>query len=390
MDQKFLNTGSVVSDRYEIINEIAHTELSAVYLAQDKRLNRNVALKHVFKKKPTDDFTSLIREAHVLSTMSHANILTVYDCTNDDKGTYIISEYLDGQTLEQYVKDKEMSLREFVSIAKQMVLGLSEAHQQGVIHGDLKPNNIIILTRSDGRKQVKLLDFGLSRVTTGDVEDDGSSNMQGSAYFMSPEEFNGAPKSVSSDIYSMGCLCYYAVTGRYPFEGDNSMQIMAAHIQHKLHPPIFHRPDLDDLFNQWMMWMMNLNPDSRPASAEEALDTLRRCIAEIDEINRQKGVQKSMLATAPQQTVSGDAKLRTRDMGWIGLRNHAIRSLAKLVSKQQAAAFMVKTMEKHGYQKNQDVPRELWRLVITDYFAHNPNRSKQAAMLKETEKFFQQ
>ncbi len=374
-----INIGDVVSNRYKVISEIAQTALSAIYIAEDTRLNRKVALKHVFKKSVTDDFKSLIREAHLLSTMSHPNVLTVYDCTADDKGTYIISEYLNGDTLEKYRENNDISIEEFISLAEQLLLGLSEAHKQGIVHGDIKPNNIIILNRANGKKQLKLLDFGLSRIVSDEAVNAGGSLMEGSAYFMSPEEFNGTEKNVLSDIYSLGCLCYFTITGQYPFEGDNSMQIMAAHIQHKLHLPSVHRPDLPDIFEQWIMWLINLRPEARPRTVGEAQDMLAQCVQQ----------HKTEQETEAFQTKHRElTQAHSTSTEWANLRNHALRSLSKLLNKQHAIQFMTDTMAKHGYHKTDQVPKEFWRLVITDFYASIPNRSKQAALLKETEKYF--
>lgn len=375
MKQTVLSIGDVISDRYTILSKIAETGLSAIYLAEDNRLERNVALKHVFKKSVNDDFKTLVKEAHLLSNISHPNVLTVHDCIAEDRGTYIISEFLEGDTLESYTKKYKLSIADSIPVLEQMLAGLAEVHSQSIVHGDLKPNNVMVRIKKNGKTHVTLLDFGLSHIRSDDPTSAAGLALQGSAYFMSPEEFNGTPKNVLSDIYSLGCLSYFAITGHYPFEGDNTMQIMASHLQHRLKEPSFHRPDLPKVLEQWLLWLMNLRPETRPASVQEALDMLHRC---VEELNREKILATSALST---QDVAGTAE----DMEWITIRSKALRSMAKLTNKQQASNFMVKIMKKHGFEKRDSVSRKFWRLIITDFYGLIPNRNKQAALLKEIE-----
>lgn len=387
MENSTLKEGDLISERYKVRYEIARTELSAIYVADDIRLSRQVALKHIFKTLDSkNDLTSLMQEAQLLSTMSHPNVLTVFDCIRDDQGAYIISEYLRGDNLEEYSKKNKLTIDDFVSFAEQMLMGLSEAHKQGIIHGDIKPNNVMVLQRPSGRKQLKLLDFGLSRMSHDiDSEEAKGQPIAGSAYFMSPEEFNGDPKSVASDLYSLGCVCYYMLTNHYPFDGDNTIQIMALHIQHKLHEPTHYRPDFPHYMNQWLMWMLNLKVENRPADASSALKVLTDC----NENFRLSTASIQLASGAANHITNGNTnEVRLKAISpeaeeWAKVRNLALRSFSKLVSKQQAAAFMVQILETHGFAKNDAVPQNLRRLVITDYYALVPNKNKREMMMKE-------
>lgn len=390
-----LKEGDMISDRYKIVYEIARTKLSAIYVADDTRLSRKVALKHIFRNNDPNNFKSLMHEAQLLSTMSHPNVLTVFDCSVDDKGAYVISEFLRGDTLEEYPTKNQLSIEQFVSFAEQMLLGLSEAHKQGIIHGDIKPNNVMILERRSDKKQLKLLDFGLSRIAYEGSENKVIQPMEGSAYFMSPEEFNGEAKSIASDLYSLGCVCYYAATGRYPFQGDNTMQIMAAHMQHKLHDPSIYRPDFPLHINEWIMWMINLKAENRPTDATNALNILLNCFQDYKHSEAKQNLLQEQAQELINQNISLEATaahshsaISAEDTAsWVTLRNHALRSFSRLVEKQQAANFMVNILAKHNFAKNAVVPKELRRTIITDYFDLVPNRNKRNIMIQEIEPY---
>ncbi|MCP5558333.1 MAG: protein kinase [Verrucomicrobiaceae bacterium] len=271
-----------MNSRYQVLAPIAEGGRGSVLRAWDGNLGREVALKRI--KPGTGQaaqaaqaaIDELVREARTLSTLQHPNIVSVYDVGVDEEGAFIVMELVKGETLDDIIGRGALTERDFGSLVKQTLEGMIAAHSAGLIHLDLKPQNLMITWHASGTFQVKILDFGLA---TGALQAQQSTENQdsilGSIHFMAPEQFERAPVDVRTDLYAMGAIFYYALTQQYPFQGDTSPQVMTAHLYHKMVPLEELRPDLPAFIHQWVGWLQNRLPDDRPSSCAEALEAYR-------------------------------------------------------------------------------------------------------------------
>jgi len=267
----------LMSDRYQIKEKIGQGGLGEVFVAVDTHLQREVALKRVktVEGQSPDD---VLREARVLSALQHPNILTVYDVGQDLESPFIVTELLRGDTLEGVVARGPLRYEEFRQLALQSLEGLVAAQAMDLVHRDLKPENLMLIWHASGRFQVKILDFGLakfSRHASRQTEDQ-ESGIMGSIHFMAPEQFERLPLDGRTDLYALGCLFYYALAGRNPFEGETAPVIMASHLAHYVTALGQIRPDLPPWVCDWVMWFINRQPASRPSSARDALETFQQ------------------------------------------------------------------------------------------------------------------
>ncbi len=277
-----------MSDRYEIRAKIGVGGMGAVYRAYDKHLRREVALKRLLPQdqKPeearkTAEF--LIQEAGVLSKLQHPNIVSVYDCGIDDDGGYVVMELISGETLNETIKRGALPLKDFNSVVEQALEGLIAAQQVGMLHRDIKPTNVMIRWFPSGSFQLKLLDFGLAKVSTQPSLQtvDHKNSILGSIYFMSPEQFEREPLDGRSDLYSLGCLLYYCLAGRFPFRGKSAPDVMAAHLEHDVSPLQPVRPDIPAPICEWVLRMMSRNREDRPEDGKSALREYTAILASL-------------------------------------------------------------------------------------------------------------
>jgi len=265
-----------MNERYELLAPLAEGGLGTVFRALDRQLGREVAVKRIRADKAGDigaGVDGLIREARQQSLLQHPNIVTVHDAGVDDEGGFIIMELVKGETLEDIIMRGALTLEDFESLVQQTLEGMVAAHEQGIIHLDLKPGNLMITWLPGGRFQVKILDFGLAKTAKQPVQQDADAEgaMFGSVHFMAPEQFERADVDARTDIYALGCIFYYALTQKYPFNGDTMPQVMVAHLYHRTQPLAALRPDLPAFMAQWVEWLINRVPTNRPASVAEAL-----------------------------------------------------------------------------------------------------------------------
>ena len=201
--------------------------------AKDHKLNRLVAVK-VLKQEfsENENFVSKFRvEAQSTAGLMHPNIVNVYDVGDEDGVNYIVMELVDGITLKKYIEKKSrLSVKEAVSIAIQVAMGLEAAHNNNIIHRDIKPQNIMI--SKEGK--VKVTDFGIAKAATSNTI---TSNVMGSVHYTSPEQARGGYSDAKSDIYSLGITLFEMLTGRVPFNGDTTVAIAIKHIQEELPTP---------------------------------------------------------------------------------------------------------------------------------------------------------
>ncbi len=267
-----------MEDRYEILGKIGQGGLGAVYRGFDKRMNREVAIKRISAvgedpELREESTKQLVKEAGALASLQHPNIVTVYDVGADDDGPYVVMELINGKTLDELIARAPLTWNDFKELAMQTQEALIAAQELNLIHSDLKPSNLMLTWLPSGKFQVKIVDFGLATLAQSQSKQDLASIdvVFGSIFFMPPEQFERKQLDARSDIYSMGCVYYQALTGNYPFDGATGNEVMEAHLQHNV-PLIKHvRGGLPLWACDWIMWQINRYPQDRPESAREAL-----------------------------------------------------------------------------------------------------------------------
>lgn len=265
------------TERYEIKGKIGEGGVGAVYHAYDTHLNRDVAIKRVLAdggyEDQEDATKSLLKEATALSSVQHPHIVTVYDAGIDSDGPYVVMELIHGRTLDEMVERATMTWDDLREVALQSQEALIAAQDLDLVHRDLKPSNIMVCWLPSGKFQIKIVDFGLAKfsaapslqtIAHGDA-------VFGSIFFMAPEQFERVPLDKCTDMYSMGCLYYFALTGEYPFNGDTAAAVMASHLQHHVTPLHEIRPDIPKWGADWIMWHLERDMSARPQDAREAL-----------------------------------------------------------------------------------------------------------------------
>ncbi len=276
------------SPRYQVERRLGEGGRGEVFRAYDNVLRRWVALKR-FASSATDgaSHTEAWQEGIHLAAVQHPNVVNVYDCGADEAGPFLVMELVEGETLEEVVARGAFPLRDFRILAQQSLEGLAAAHQAGLLHRDLKPGNLMLKHGPTNDLQVKLMDFGIAGFTApafGDVlpaASDRPGTILGTVEFMAPEQFESQPVSARSELYSMGCIFYYALTGRDPFLGDSVEDIAANHLAAQVTTLGEVRPDLPRAVCDWVMRLLRRRPEDRPASAAEALLTFHGLFAEL-------------------------------------------------------------------------------------------------------------
>ena len=221
--------GQILGNRYELIEKIGGGGMALVYKARCKLLNRFVAVK-VLRPDFTNDEEFIKRfkiEAQAAASLSHPNIVSIYDVGNEGDIHYIVMEYIDGATLKEYLEEKgALDWKEAVNISIQICLAIKHAHENNIVHRDIKPHNILFT--KDG--MVKVTDFGIARAVTSSTITMVGGTI-GSVHYFSPEQARGGFTDEKSDIYSLGIVLYELLTGRLPFNGDTPVSVAIKHIQ---------------------------------------------------------------------------------------------------------------------------------------------------------------
>lgn len=267
----------VNEERYEIREKIGQGGVGAVYRAFDKQLNREVAIKRVLAGggyENQDEATkAMLKEATALCSVQHPNIVTVFDSGVDEDGPFVVMELLSGRTIDEMVERGTLTFQDFREVALQSQEALIAAQDLDLVHRDIKPTNVMVTWLPSGRFQVKLVDFGLAKFSPKpslQTIDHGDA-VFGSIHFMAPEQFERTELDKRTDLYSMGCVYYFTLAGKYPFDGEIAPQVMAAHLNHTVTPIGELRPDLPAWLCDWVMWHLERSMDVRPADAREAL-----------------------------------------------------------------------------------------------------------------------
>ncbi len=274
-----LRPGTIIADRYEIIDKIGTGGMSDVYKAKDHKLNRFVAVK-VLKAEfsANKNFVSKFRvEAQSAAGLMHPNIVNVYDVGEEDEIHYFVMELVEGITLKNYIEKKmRLSVKEAISIEIQVAMGIEAAHNNHIIHRDIKPQNIII--SKEGK--VKVADFGIARAATSDTI---TSHAMGSVHYTSPEQARGGYSDEKSDIYSLGITMYEMLTGRVPFDGETTVSIAIKHIQEEIPSPREFVAEIPVSVEQIIFKCTQKNPDRRYSNVGELIQDLKHSLISPDE-----------------------------------------------------------------------------------------------------------
>ena len=271
MDNKDKYIGQVFDDRYEILELIGEGGMSIVYKARDQRLNRYVAVKIMRDEMASDEEfrRTFCAEAHAVAMLSHPNIVAVYDVSHSDEIEYIVMELVDGITLRQYMDRRgALQWRETLHFTRQIARALSHAHERGIIHRDIKPQNIMMLR--DGT--VKVEDFGIAALENDAYESNGQAI--GSIHYIAPEQARGELPDARSDIYSLGIVMYEMLTAQKPYDGETIGEIAVKHINAAAVPPHELVPDVPPELERITLKAMCADIEERYQNAEELLEDL--------------------------------------------------------------------------------------------------------------------
>lgn len=271
-----LREGAFIVDRYEIISPVGSGGMSDVYKAKDHKLNRFVAIK-VMKREfsKEQNFISKFRvEAQSAAGLAHPNIVSVYDVGEENGIYFIVMELVEGITLKKYIEKKgRLSVKEAVSIAIQVSMGIEAAHRNHIIHRDIKPQNIII--SKEGK--VKVADFGIAKAATSNTI---SSNVMGSVHYTSPEQAKGGYSDEKSDIYSLGITIFEMITGHVPFDGDTTVAIAVKHIEEKMPEPSQYISDIPYSVEQIILKCTQKKRERRYSNMTALISDLKRSLTD--------------------------------------------------------------------------------------------------------------
>ncbi len=273
MNENDKNIGLLLDDRYELLEKIGEGGMAVVYRAMDRRLNRNVAVKIMREEMASDEEFKrrFCAESQAVAMLSHPNIVAVYDVSHSDKAEYIVMELIDGITLKQYMDRRGiLSWKEAVHFSKQIARALGHAHERGIIHRDIKPQNIMLLR--DGT--IKVADFGIASLENELQEADGQAI--GSIHYIAPEQARGELPDARSDIYSLGVVMYEMMTGEVPYTGDSLGEIAVKHMNAVPTPIHELNKDLPDVLEEIIGRAMAPNLADRYQTAAELADDLEQ------------------------------------------------------------------------------------------------------------------
>ena len=270
--------GQKINDRYQIIKSIGEGGMANVYLAYDTILDRDVAVK-VLRGDLADDekfVRRFQREALSASSLSHPNIVEVYDVGDDNGQYFIVMEYIDGKNLKDLLKKRgKLTVSEVVDIMSQIADGLSVAHDSYIIHRDIKPQNIMILENG----LVKITDFGIAMAMNA-TQLTQTNSVMGSVHYLPPEQASGKGSTLKSDIYSMGILMYELLSGTLPYRGDNAVEIALKHLKEPLPSIREEFPDIPQSVENIILKAAAKNPKNRYSDAREMYEDLVTCLDE--------------------------------------------------------------------------------------------------------------
>ena len=297
-----LSNGQIIGGRYEIVKSIGEGGMANVYLANDKILDRKVAIKVLRGDLANDEkfIRRFQREAQSVANLSHPNIVEVYDVEEEEGQHYIVMEYIEGKTLKQLLQKRgSLTLSEVIDIMLQLTDGLAHAHDAYIIHRDIKPQNIMI--QDDGL--VKITDFGIAMALNA-TQLTQTNSVMGSVHYLPPEQANGKSSTIKSDIYSLGILMYELITGSVPFKGDNAVEIVLKHLKEKIPSIRRQNPTIPQSVENIVLRATAKNPKNRYDSVKDMNKDLKECL------NEDKKNEKKIVFEYPENDID-DTKVIT-------------------------------------------------------------------------------
>ncbi|MEW2011560.1 MULTISPECIES: Stk1 family PASTA domain-containing Ser/Thr kinase [Microbacterium] len=284
--------GRLVDSRYRVRGRIARGGMATVYVATDLRLERRVALKvmHGHLSDDTVFQNRFIQEARSAARLADPHVVNVFDQGQDGEMAYLVMEYLPGITLRELLREqKRLTLPQTITIMDAILSGLSAAHRAGIVHRDVKPENVLLA--EDGR--IKIGDFGLARATSANTAT--GQMLLGTIAYLAPELVTRGTADARSDIYALGIMLYEMLAGEQPYKGEQPMQIAYQHATHSVPRPSVKNPAVPEQLDELVLWATERSPEDRPTDAREMLERLR-------EIEKQLGVFPQVVRSTPTGT----------------------------------------------------------------------------------------
>ncbi|MCI1020110.1 Stk1 family PASTA domain-containing Ser/Thr kinase [Microbacterium sp. C5A9] len=296
--------GRLVDGRYRVRARIARGGMATVYVATDLRLERRIALK-VMHAHLSDDsaFQSrFIQEARAAARLADPHVVNVFDQGQDGELAYLVMEYLPGITLRELLREqKRLTVPQTITIMDAVLAGLSAAHRAGIVHRDVKPENVLLA--EDGR--IKIGDFGLARATTANTAT--GQQLLGTIAYLAPELVTRGTADARSDIYALGIMLYEMLVGEQPYKGEQPMQIAFQHATESVPRPSVRNPGVPEQLDELVLWATEKSPDERPDDAQQMLERLR-------EIERGLGIAPAVAAATASQRAQSDSADLTKVM----------------------------------------------------------------------------
>jgi eukaryotic-like serine/threonine-protein kinase len=264
----------LLDGRYRVTSSIAHGGMASVYLGVDTRLDRTVAIKIMHAELAADGafVARFIREARSVAQLSHPNVVSVYDQGSDGQHLYLAMEYVAGKTLRHLLNERgRLSPREALDITESVLAGLAAAHQAGIVHRDVKPENVLLA--SDGR--IKVADFGLARNMAGTSNHTKTGVLMGTVAYLAPEQVTASVSDARCDVYAAGVMLFELLTGRQPHVGESALAVAYKHVNETVPPPSSLAPGLAQSLDALVALATSRDPDLRPADAGQFLRALR-------------------------------------------------------------------------------------------------------------------
>lgn len=293
--------GRLVDGRYRVRARIARGGMATVYVATDLRLERRVALKvmHGHLSDDTVFQSRFIQEARAAARLADPHVVNVFDQGQDGDMAYLVMEYLPGITLRELLRDqRRLTIPQTITIMDAVLSGLAAAHRAGIVHRDVKPENVLLA--EDGR--IKIGDFGLARATTANTAT--GSQLLGTIAYLAPELVTRGTADARSDIYSLGIMLYEMLAGEQPYQGEQPMQIAFQHATDSVPRPSVKNPGVPEQLDELVLWATEKSPDERPSDAREMLERLRQ-------IERELGIQPQVARTAPTTVIRDEGGAQT-------------------------------------------------------------------------------
>lgn len=284
--------GRLVDSRYRVRGRIARGGMATVYVATDLRLERRVALKvmHGHLSDDTVFQNRFIQEARSAARLADPHVVNVFDQGQDGEMAYLVMEYLPGITLRELLREqKRLTLPQTITIMDAILSGLAAAHRAGIVHRDVKPENVLLA--EDGR--IKIGDFGLARATSANTAT--GQMLLGTIAYLAPELVTRGTADARSDIYALGIMLYEMLAGEQPYKGEQPMQIAYQHATHSVPRPSVKNPGVPEQLDELVLWATERSPEDRPNDAREMLERLR-------EIEKQLGVFPQVVRSTPTGT----------------------------------------------------------------------------------------